>query len=259
MLSAMTRAALAPGLLLALTAACTPAPPPSIPLLDAGPVIDVGRDAPVIDVPVTDGEPADGPPADARPDAMDAPSCDMRADCDTTAGCETALGTITNCMGCADRCMAPAGAVATCDFATGCDFDCNLGFENCDAIPGNGCEINTNTDRQHCGDCTTTCPIYGLNTRAVCVGGDCTLPCNMNFADCDGDLADPTGNGCEIDTANSLMHCGGCDAPCSLPVTALNANPRCSSGSCQMVCDTGFRDCNANQLDGCEIMGSACP
>ena len=69
--------------------------------------------------------------------------------------------------------------------------------------------------------------------------------CPEGTAVCD---AEPT-NGCDTDINTSTAHCGGCDAPCSLP----NTTAVCEAGACKPgVCATGFGDCNGVASDGCE-------
>ena len=34
-----------------------------------------------------------------------------------------------------------------------CQFRCNAGFADCDQLPADGCEVNTNTDPNNCGFC----------------------------------------------------------------------------------------------------------
>jgi len=209
----------------------------------------------------------DAPSEMDAPDAftMDAPidvgvdaGCGRRADCDSNGSCETMLGSITNCQACAVRCVAPSGASATCDFETGCGSTCNAGQADCDGAGGNGCEVNTNTTLAHCGGCGMACETSLLNARATCTGGDCLIGCQTGFADCNADLTDTTGNGCEINTTVSLAHCGGCGRVCALPSGAANATPSCSGSMCRLVCNTGFRDCDGDQSNGCETVG-VCP
>lgn len=103
-----------------------------------------------------------------------------------------------------------------------------------------------------CGDCSTNCgprgacnpardgagvilpPMPGFGNQYVC-------GCEMNFASCDGALA----NGCEIDLLTDENHCGDCSNRCLM-------NQTCVGGTC--ACDPNFADCNAETptADGCE-------
>ncbi len=84
-------------------------------------------------------------------------------------GCERSLATLTDCAACGAPC-APANASGpTCASMT-CDYgSCNAGFLDCDANRPNGCEVNKNTDNNHCGTCSTVCT-GGLS----CINGICS-------------------------------------------------------------------------------------
>jgi len=64
-------------------------------------------------------------------------------------------------------CTAPAGAIAVCA-GSGCSFACQSGYLNCNGVAGDGCEINSFTDKDNCGGCGNKCT--GSN---VCIGGTC--------------------------------------------------------------------------------------
>jgi len=59
-------------------------------------------------------------------------------------------------------CASHACAVGTCD----------PGFKDCNGMPTDGCEINTQTDKAHCGSCTKAC-----NVADTCQSGQCITPC----------------------------------------------------------------------------------
>ncbi|MBW2736140.1 MAG: SUMF1/EgtB/PvdO family nonheme iron enzyme [Deltaproteobacteria bacterium] len=66
--------------------------------------------------------------------------------------------------------------------------------------------------------------------------------CNLKDDDCDN-VVD---NG--IDTSTSLLHCGGCNKPCSFP----NATAICSGGTCSIgPCDSNHWDIQSS-VPGCE-------
>jgi hypothetical protein len=240
--------------------ACTPSAPPAPPH-DAGP-IDAARrpDAGVVGTDsAVDASHVDGAAADAGDAGLD-PACEGHADCDGLPGCEVALRTTANCMACGDRCLPPMGAVATCDVDLGCGFTCDTGFENCDAMDGNGCEINTAIDVAHCGDCGNSCVGSRVHVTASCTSGDCSVACVSGYEDCDGDLVSggTASNGCEV-SVTTVIDCGACGTPCELDATALNAHPSCSTGTCVMVCDASYQDCDGLAADGCETMIDVCP
>jgi hypothetical protein len=68
----------------------------------------------------------------------------------------------------------------------------------------------------------------------------------MGFGDCDKDPQ----NGCEVATGSDVKNCGGCGVACNLP----NATALCVGGACDIgACNPGFRDCDANPANGCEV------
>lgn len=51
-----------------------------------------------------------------------------------------------------------------------------------------------------------------------------------------------------VDTDLDPAHCGGCDRACD----DTNGSPYCSAGSCRIMCDPGFDDCDGDAMTGCE-------
>jgi hypothetical protein len=71
---------------------------------------------------------------------------------------------------------------------------CPTGFADCDGRDDNGCETDIDSDDNHCGDCNTACPPFGIMSfGSNCTAGECVLICEGVFADCDGDPS----TGCE--------------------------------------------------------------
>jgi hypothetical protein len=98
---------------------------------------------------------------------------------------------------------------------------CIGNYENCDGKPENGCEINLDTDLEHCGDCDAR-PCEVENAEPACGSGSCAIRrCLPGFNDCDR----RSSNGCEIDTTSNRLHCGACFMPC-------NAGDECADGVC---------------------------
>ncbi len=121
---------------------------------------------------------------------------------------------------------------------------CTVPFGNCDSMASNGCETNTFTDVFHCGACGRACEARAHST-STCTAGSCVYTCEAGFSDCDGNPA----NGCETDSANSVMNCGACGAIC-MPPAGVGA---CMMGRCVVTsCNPGRGDCNSNAMDGCE-------
>ncbi len=120
---------------------------------------------------------------------------------------------------------------------------CPSGTADCDSDPGNGCEVDTQSDVGHCGACDAACS--DVNATAACVQGKCELTCNVGFGDCDDDVA----TGCEQDIHGDLSNCGACGQVCSV---AGGGEAACSGGVCGVACDPGYADCDAKVANGCE-------
>jgi hypothetical protein len=215
------------------------------------------------------------------------------ADCDGDPGngCEasTADQTMT-CGGCALACTNAHGGSAC---AGGlCSSTCDVGYGDCDANAGNGCETDLRSVSS-CGACGVSCS--NAHGSTACPAGSCAPVCAGGFADCDGNPA----NGCETDTQNDPAHCGTCPRACGsngqicvagqcqaspcvagrgecdgdLGVTCetdltsslgdcgfcgntcstANGTPRCSGSSCGVAsCNAGFGNCDNGASNGCE-------
>lgn len=87
---------------------------------------------------------------------------------------------------------------------------CVGAWEDCDRNPQNGCEVNLDTNRAHCGGCGEECepPENGL---AACAEAQCYVrTCEGNYFDCNFDFRD----GCEVDLHTDKEHCGECENAC---------------------------------------------
>lgn len=178
-------------------------------------------------------------------------------DCDKNAtnGCEVNTGTDpNNCGGCGAVCNLP-NATAGCAGGTCTVAGCKAGFQNCDNVASNGCEVDVQTDPNNCGGCFHQC--FVPNGTAGCGGGNCTVAsCNSGFANCDGNVA----NGCEVNTTNDNNNCGGCGNAC-LAVCGGAAdhvtNTQCSGSQCAITsCLGGYQDFDGKCSDGCECLDS---
>jgi hypothetical protein len=159
-------------------------------------------------------------------------------------GCETPVTTLTNCGACGVPCS-PQNATGTCTTGSCQVASCNTGWENCDGSPTNGCEVNKNTNVNHCGACNNACTF--ANAAASCSGGSCQLGnCNSGWGNCDGNAT----NGCETNTNSNASHCGQCNNACTTGQT-------CSSGTCSGggSCNPGYLTCGSNN---CSCQGEAC-
>ena len=121
---------------------------------------------------------------------------------------------------------------------------CTLGYDDCDGSPGNGCEIHSALDPEHCGNCVTKCSVD--NADASCAGGDCQISqCAAGFHDCNNTYSD----GCETSTANDTENCGGCNLMCGGAST-------CLSGEC--ICGGAMTSVNPDVTQCLECLGGSC-
>jgi hypothetical protein len=167
------------------------------------------------------------------------------ADCDKdpSNGCEVNLLTDPDHCGTCDTDCLDTNATDAC-VAGVCAPKCNSSFGTCDANPVNGCEQSLNT-LAHCGGCAKACNLP--NASESCVDMKCTVQsCSSGWDNCDNDDAD----GCEVELAKDLNHCGECGNKCSFP----NAGASCTSGNCVMGACTAanFKNCDGLQSTGCE-------
>ena len=123
-------------------------------------------------------------------------------DGDPNNGCETDLQTTSNCGTCGNTCTNPHGTTS-CDGTGNCSPVCSPDppWKLCTGDPDLGCNVNTNTDDDNCGDCGIDCdnPLPGSGgnqaTAASCDGaGSCEIDsCQGGYYDENGVYSD----GCE--------------------------------------------------------------
>jgi hypothetical protein len=166
-------------------------------------------------------------------------------DCNGIAkdGCEQdLLSNLTHCGACGVPC-APDNAVASCLLGVCSIASCASGYQDCNKLLADGCEINTVTSVGNCGACGAACS--AVHGTPSCGGGACSIVCASGYGNCDGSVA----TGCETQTSTSASHCGGCNKPCSPKNgTGVCQNSTCAIGSCI----TNFQDCDAAYSTGCE-------
>jgi hypothetical protein len=168
------------------------------------------------------------------------------ADCDGMAanGCEVELNTSTaHCGRCGMTCPTAMNAMPTCTRGA-CGSVCLAGYEECNGVRADGCEVNLLTAAENCGRCSNVCPGYA-NATSSCEAGVCRPACAMGFGNCDANVA----NGCETDVRVNPSHCGVCGRVCP---AGANAQTVCTAGVCGLNCNTGFGDCDVNAANGCE-------
>ncbi len=176
-------------------------------------------------------------------------------DCDGSAanGCETDTSTTpAHCGMCGRSCALP-NATAGCALGACTVAACTPGFGNCNGNAADGCEVDVRTGIANCGMCGRVCTL--ANASPVCSAGTCAIgTCNAGFGNCDGDPS----NGCEA-SLSTPAHCGMCGAACPTP-TGPRTVSRCAStggsATCGVACESGWRDCDSNLTNGCEVTGS---
>ncbi|MBI5479266.1 MAG: hypothetical protein HY906_10440, partial [Deltaproteobacteria bacterium] len=138
-----------------------------------------------------------------------------------------------------------------------CNSSCNPGYGNCTQpaypVADNGCETNTGTNVDNCGQCGRACSLINVATRS-CSGGTCNSTCNAGYGNCGQPSAPTADDGCETGTSSNTAHCGGCGRACS----GTNvASVSCSNGLCNSSCNPGYGNCTQPAFptgdDGCEI------
>ncbi|HKU41732.1 MAG TPA: hypothetical protein VJR89_26425 [Polyangiales bacterium] len=164
----------------------------------------------------------------------DAGSCQLsmcpagQGECDSDLGtvCETDLTSgVGNCGFCGNTCTIANGSAA-CSASSCIVAGCNGGYDDCNGLPGDGCEVRLATSTSHCGACGEACS--NAHGTTSCAAGSCAPLCSSGWGDCDTD----TKNGCET-ALNTVGNCGMCGRICP----ANGGTAVCSSGVCTTVCD----------------------
>ncbi len=185
-----------------------------------------------------------GPRIDAR--------SDDGADVTTDGPLDVALADVpggTCGLGDASACPTAPHASVTCE-SSQCIARCDVGFADCNMLPGDGCEVHTASDPANCDACGNVCT-GATNASPRCAGGACLLACVSTFANCDG----LSSNGCEVNLQVNPSGCGTCGTVCT---GAPNALPACAAGVCNIRCEGGFLDCDGNTANGCETHAPSC-
>jgi hypothetical protein len=133
-------------------------------------------------------------------------------------------------------CVLP-NATSVCDAQLSCTIAACVGhFEDCDGEAETGCEVNLDTDEEHCGSCTAEpCQVFGA--LPACARGACAIrKCLAGFKDCNRLDAD----GCETPSSElvlpdagaadaSVPAAGSCPAP---PSGVRSVLTQCEDGGC---------------------------
>lgn len=169
-------------------------------------------------------------------------NCDKKND----NACEVNTRTdVDNCGFCGNACDLPH-ATAECS-AGECRIvtdGCEAGYQDCNGLPEDGCEVDLKTNKLNCGACNKICT--DINGDPSCDDGVCKIACNDGFDDCD----DKIENGCEVNLNTSSKNCNECGKKCD---AAGGYSAYCKDGVCgQTLCPAGKGDCNGETPDGCE-------
>ncbi|MBX3182526.1 MAG: hypothetical protein KF915_07850 [Polyangiaceae bacterium] len=165
---------------------------------------------------------------------------------DRTDGCEVSLiSDPANCGACGRACVVNHG-VAACVAGECAVASCEVGFQDCDGDPSNGCEARIGADPSHCGGCGQACSATP-GAQAVCRDGSCGEKACSAFR---GDCNESSFDGCETNLVIDNDHCGFCGNRCELP----NAIAKCDAARCVIEsCVAPFADCDGDPGNGCEV------
>ncbi|AKU93931.1 Tryptophan synthase alpha chain [Labilithrix luteola] len=130
--------------------------------------------------------------------------------------------------------------------------------------------VNVSSDNFNCGACGIQCPRIAApkqpHTQYTCVGGQCNqLTCASGWLDCDGDAADPAGNGCETNARSDANNCGACGKKCGAGQLCLPGDkgaPTCLCEANQTLCGVSPNFICADlqtSLANCGVCGHICP
>ena len=120
-----------------------------------------------------------------------------------------------------EPCPTRAQQTAICVDQKCADGPCNDGYDDCSALPADGCETDLRTDDASCGACGVACSDANGGT-VTCHDGTCKVDaCAGTWTDCNGEGND----GCEANLDNDPEHCSACDAAC-------DAGEQCFEGVC---------------------------
>jgi hypothetical protein len=187
-------------------------------------------------------------------------------------GCETLVkGNPEHCGGCGIKCAEGEPCVPLTTGQSKCG--CPAGKTYC---PASGECKNLQGDDDNCGACGTKCPSAAVDggaplpphTKYGCMSGTCGtdeghIKCDTRFtpwADCNGDLPSPTGDGCEVNlgttytTENGLpislgdpQNCGACGNACKPGQTCALLR----QGGVQCACAPGETLCQSRRATWC--------
>lgn len=172
-------------------------------------------------------------------------ACDKGyADCNAKPvdGCETDLSKATSC----GACNATCGAAAPLCSPNGATFQCTNG---CTPIAPVACGaecVDPNTSTNHCGGCSTACPVV-TNGTAACAAATCSFTCKAGFKACT--------DKCVAQTDPAF--CGATCTPCPVPSGGVAT---CIADTCGIQCTAPNHACGGKCVTATDptACGAAC-
>jgi hypothetical protein len=133
-------------------------------------------------------------------------------------------------LGCSlPHAQAGCSAEGTCVVAS-----CNVGWADCDGVPGNGCEA----DLSSAATCTA-CSVSCSGSNYLCSPTGCVAACGQGQTFCNGRC---------VDLTTSPTDCGACGTACT--TTATGATTSCNAGHCtEPQCAAGLTSCGGACTD----------
>jgi hypothetical protein len=176
-------------------------------------------------------------------------ACDKGyADCNATAtdGCETDLSKAASCGACNAKC----GVAAPLCSPNGPTFQCTNGCTPAAPLACGAECVDPNTSTNHCGNCTTACPVVANGTSA-CAAGACSFTCKVGFHACTDKCVAQT------DPAS----CGPACTPCPVPAGGVAT---CVNDACGIQCTAPNHACNGKcvapgDATACGAACTVCP
>jgi hypothetical protein len=164
---------------------------------------------------------------------------------DDVANCKDFSQDDFNCGGCGNSCpqpdVLPPNMISGCGNGECGHLKCAAGFDDCNTLSADGCEVDLSKDPSNCGACGFKCA-----DGQKCSGGECLCPPGAQL--CEFGTAPDIESVCfhvDVDPNN----CGACGRACPIPA---NGKAGCSDGRCELECPAGFADCDGNWSTGCE-------
>lgn len=130
--------------------------------------------------------------------------------------CRGVLDDPENCGDCGVTCASSNCLLGVCV--------CDLGMQDCNDNPVDGCEADVATDVEHCGNCGNACP-----ERMHCDVGACLCGeegCRLGESCCE----DGASTTC-VDLKANRAHCGDCNQPCGQGEICVEGECKCGEGA----------------------------